>query len=117
MNDLIRKQEATTLPVMPKEHRAYTGYQITSIDTIYEQGWLDCQACIENIQPVHIDGYNIEHLMMIAAVMEKEGVSPEKAVHAFADIGRMADIIAKDFQQTLHNALDNYFNVCEDSKR
>lgn len=43
-DDLIRRQEAITLPVMPKEHREY---QTLNLDDAYEQGWNDLQKCIE----------------------------------------------------------------------
>ena len=46
MRELIDKQEAITMPVMPKEHRTY---QTLSVDGVYEQGWHDCQTCIEDL--------------------------------------------------------------------
>ena len=45
-SDLIRRVEATTIPVMPVEHR---GYQTMNLDDAYEQGWFDCQKCIEEV--------------------------------------------------------------------
>lgn len=45
-SDLISRKEATTIPVMPKEHREY---QTMNLDDAYEQGWLDCQKCIEDL--------------------------------------------------------------------
>ena len=53
MNDLISRQAATTIPVMPKEHRHY---QTNNLDDAYEQGWADLQECIGNlptVQPNH----------------------------------------------------------------
>lgn len=44
MSDLISRQAAITLPVMPKEHREY---QTHNLDDAYEQGWYDLQSCIE----------------------------------------------------------------------
>ena len=43
-DDLISRQAAITLPVMPKEHREY---QTFNLDDAYEQGWNDLQKCIE----------------------------------------------------------------------
>ena len=51
--DLISRQAAITLPVMPKEHREY---QTFNLDDAYEQGWDDLQKCIESLpsaQPFH----------------------------------------------------------------
>lgn len=49
VGDMISRQAATTIPVMPKEHRHY---QTNNIDDAYEQGWNDLQECIENLPPV-----------------------------------------------------------------
>ena len=45
-DDLISRQAAITLPVMPKEHREYQTY---NLDDAYEQGWFDLQKCIEGL--------------------------------------------------------------------
>ena len=44
--DCISRQAATTLPVIPKEHREY---QTSNLDDAYEQGWNDLQKCIESL--------------------------------------------------------------------
>ena len=49
---LIDRQAATTIPVMPKEHRHY---QTNNLDDAYEQGWNDLQECIENLPPVQTE--------------------------------------------------------------
>ena len=48
MRDLIDRQAATTIPILPKEHRKY---QTMNIDDAYDLGWLDCQNCIEKLPP------------------------------------------------------------------
>ena len=53
VGDMISRRAATTIPVMPKEHRHY---QTNNLDDAYEQGWNDLQECIENlptVQPKH----------------------------------------------------------------
>lgn len=52
MRELIEKQAAITMPVMPKEHRAY---QTLSVDGVYEQGWHDCQTCIEDLPSAQLE--------------------------------------------------------------
>lgn len=42
--DLISRQDAITLVVMPKKYRKY---QTCNLDDAYEQGWFDLQKCIE----------------------------------------------------------------------
>lgn len=44
MGDLISRQAAITLPIMPKEYRKH---KPIDCDDAYEQGWGDCQSCIE----------------------------------------------------------------------
>lgn len=56
VGDIISKRAATTIPVMPKEHRHY---QTNNLDDAYEQGWNDLQECIENlptVQPQQMKG-------------------------------------------------------------
>ena len=42
-DDLISRQAAITLPIMPKEYRKH---KPIDCDDAYEQGWSDCQSCI-----------------------------------------------------------------------
>lgn len=46
MDDLISRQAAITLPIMPKEYRKH---KPIDCDDAYEQGWGDCQSCIERL--------------------------------------------------------------------
>lgn len=50
MDELISRRAATTIPVMPKEHRRY---QTNNLDDAYEQGWADLHECIENLPPAN----------------------------------------------------------------
>lgn len=45
-DDVVSKQAAISLPVMPKEYRKYQTY---NLDDAYEQGWEDLQKCIERL--------------------------------------------------------------------
>lgn len=49
MIDLIDRQEAITIPILPKEHREY---QTMNLDDAYELGWFDYQKCIEDLPTV-----------------------------------------------------------------
>lgn len=53
-------------------------------------------------------GYKIEHLAMIARVMEKEGVSPEKAVETFQDIGGIVQMIADEQKEIIRKAVEQW---------
>ena len=46
-------------------------------------------------------GYKIEHLALIARVMQKEGVSPEDAVRAFNDIQRICGMVVDEVTEII----------------
>lgn len=51
-------------------------------------------------------GYNIEHLELIARVLQKENLSPERVVEALTDIGRIVAIVSDEFEETLRKAVE-----------
>ena len=76
MSDLISKQAAITLPVMPKEHREY---QTQNLDDAYEQAWFDLQKCIEklpSVQPEIIRCRNCKFASGDSRICMKFGHSP-----------------------------------------
>ena len=52
-------------------------------------------------------GYNIEHLELIARVLQKEDLPPERVVEALTDIGRIVAIVRDEFEETLRRAVQN----------
>ena len=42
MSDVISRQDATSIPVIPKEHRK----QFMSIDDAFETGWNEALSCV-----------------------------------------------------------------------
>ena len=53
-DDLISRQAAITLPIMPKKYRKY---QSMDCDDAYEQGWGDCQSCIGRLPTADFSEY------------------------------------------------------------
>lgn len=53
-------------------------------------------------------GYKIEHLALIAKVMEKEGVSPEKAVETFENIVGIVQMIADEQKEIIRKAAEQW---------
>lgn len=45
-DDTISRQDATTLPFLPKEHREY---QTNNLDDAFEYGWMELTKCIESL--------------------------------------------------------------------
>lgn len=51
-------------------------------------------------------GYNIEHLELIAKVLQKKNVPPERVEEALYDIGRIIGIVHEEFAETLRKAVE-----------
>ena len=51
-------------------------------------------------------GYNIEHLELIARVLQKENLPPERIVEALTDIGRIVAIVRDEFEEMLRRAVE-----------
>lgn len=79
----------------------------------YIMGLIDEQPTVEPT----LYGYKIEHLALIARVMEKDGVTPETAVQVFKDvqtivlkiIDEIDDAVKRAFEQAMEtgNGEDN----------
>ena len=53
-------------------------------------------------------GYKIEHLALIARVMEKEGVSPKKAVETFANICGIVQMVFDEQKEIIKKAVKEW---------
>ena len=53
-----------------------------------------------------LHGYNIEHLELIARVLQKENLPPERIAEALTDIGRIVAIVRDEFEETLRKAVE-----------
>ena len=51
-------------------------------------------------------GYDIKHLMLIAEVLKKENLPPERVSDALTDIGRVVAIVVEEFEETLRKAVE-----------
>ena len=70
----------------------------------YEK-WRKYFCRLPSAQPT-LDGYNIEHLVLIAKLLEKENLSPERVLEALTDIGRVVAIVLEEFEETLRKAVE-----------
>lgn len=76
-------------------------------DNLYER---IMQILDERIKPLTyapstLHGYNIEHLELIARVLQKENLSPERVAEALTDIGRIVDIVRCEFEEALRKVV------------
>lgn len=60
---------------------------------------------VPSAQPT-LYGYNIEHLALIATVLQKEDLPPDRVVEAVTDIGRIASIIRAECEEELKKAVE-----------
>jgi hypothetical protein len=75
--------------------------------------WCDEGVCkrvsaiqeIPSAQPT-LCGYDIKHLMLIAEVMRKENLPPERVTEALMDIGRIVSIVRDEFEEMLRKAVE-----------
>lgn len=51
-------------------------------------------------------GYDIEHLILIANVLRKENLPPERITEALTDIGRIVSICTDEFEESLRKAVE-----------
>ena len=93
-------------------------------DTIYRQSAIDamCDACsdwcdegvckkvsaIQKLPPawLTLDGYSIEHLVIISKLLAKENLSPERVADALNDIGRIIALVRKESEEAMRKAVE-----------
>ena len=95
MNDLISRQAAID------EIKALYEWH----DTVTEDRTIDHLKRLPSAQPM-LYGYDIEHLKLIANVMQKENLPPERVTEALMDIGRIVAIVRDEFEETLRKAVE-----------
>lgn len=90
-----------------KELRAYVSKN--KQDDYFYGGILYAINAVQDLSPEQpsLYGYDIAHLAVIAAVMEKEGVTPEKAVQIFSDIQAVCQMVIDEIQERVAKAISS----------
>lgn len=52
-------------------------------------------------------GYNIEHLAMIATILHKEGLSPERVTEVITDVDRIIAMVRAEFEEQLRKTIEH----------
>ena len=65
----------------------------------------DVLKALPSAQPT-LHGYSIDHLVLIANVLQKENLPPERVTEALTNIGRIVEIITDEFVETLRKAVE-----------
>ncbi len=53
-------------------------------------------------------GYSLEHLELIARVLQKEDLPPERIAEALTDIDRIVAIVKGEFEESLRKAVEQW---------
>ena len=99
MNDLISRRAA--IKAVDELPNCYNGYSDT-YDKAYIIGVLEE---LPSAQPT-LYGYDIEHLELIANVLRKENLPPERIAEVLTDIGRIVSMVIDEFEETLRKAVE-----------
>lgn len=106
MDDTISRQAAI------EEIRTYITKPNISDDESEIKGFNDglelaisVLSVLPSAQPT-IYGYNVEHLEMIARVLQKENLPPERVVEMLTDIGRIDAIVRDEFEEILRKVVE-----------
>jgi len=51
-------------------------------------------------------GYNIEHLELIARILQEENLSPERIGEALTDIGSIVAVVRNEYEEALRKAIE-----------
>ena len=71
---------------------------------IRSDAWARIDA-LPSAQPT-LNGYDINHLMLIAELLKKENLPPERVSDALYDISRVVDIAVEEFKETLRKSVE-----------
>lgn len=102
MDDLISRQAA--IDAVVAEVRTVDSRYLESERVIHESDAVEVLSLLSSVQPT-LYGYNIEHLELIARVLQKANLPPEKVVEALTNIDRIIAIIKDEFEEALRKAV------------
>ena len=104
MSDLISRAAAIDA-LKEEEYPCESDYDEGYMAALDKAVWI-MEKWLPSAQPT-LHGYNIEHLELIAIVLQKEDLPPERVVEALTDIGRIVAIVRDEFEETLRRSLQN----------
>ena len=103
MDSLISRQKA--IDAFEKESQVDGAYGYMDTKSI-----IDCLNALPSAQPT-LYGYNVEHLILIAEVLRKENMPPERVAEVLTDIGRIVAIVRDEFEETLRKSVEQSLPV------
>ena len=102
MDDLISRQAAIDAinHICPVD----TEYDCTLLDRVDVRYVL---SDLPSAQPT-LYGYNMEHLVLIATILQKENLPPDRVGEAIADIGGIVSIVRAEFEEELQKSIERW---------
>ena len=61
-----------------------------------------------------IYGYDVRHLVLIATILRKEGLPPERVAEAINNIDRIAELVWEETTKAFNDALKQVFNQAKE---
>ena len=105
MNDLISRTAAIdAMEKLYEEDLELYGCEIPEM--FHSDRAIEALNALPSAQPT-LYGYNVEHLILIASVLQKENLPPERITEALTDIGRVVAIVRDEFVDNLRKAVEN----------
>ena len=98
-----------------EERKEESAQNVPKEDLISRKEAIDALDCINGVEEVlrslpsaqpTLCGYDIEHLILIAEVLRKENLPPERITEVLTDIGRIVSIVIDEFNEKLRKAVE-----------
>ena len=79
-----------------------------SLKRVFPEHRQIAEKCLNALPPAQptLYGYNMEHLALIAEVLRKENLSPERVAEALTDIGKIVSIVRAEFEEELQKSIE-----------
>ena len=121
MNDdtIYRQAAIDALWKALHEYEDKTEKQFQESEDLDVGDWIEHRIFVQNMNDIDrqtilnlpsaqptLYGYDIKHLMLIAEVLRKENLPPERVTEALMDIGRIVSIVRDEFEETLRKAVE-----------
>lgn len=103
--DTVSRQAAINRINKQREHLKP---DIDERDAVGDAAYRVCAEFIERLPSAQpkLYGYDIKHLELIATILQKENLPPERITEVLTDIGRIVAIVRDEFEETLRKAVE-----------
>lgn len=102
MDDLISRQAMIEVVRKMQTYKLSVGEEMILVDKAEVQAEL---MMMPSADPT-LYGYNIEHLEMIARVLQKENLPPERIAEVVINIGKIVAIVKDELKEILRKAAE-----------